>query len=144
VLALTLAGAGAAVGLIARSSDQLTESVQLIEAAGGIAAATSADLSDPDAAAPAVDKLRVELGPIDLLVNDAGIGGPAGPLWEVREQDWWRTVEVNLRGVTLCCQLVLPEMVARQRGRIVNVTSRPECSAGLRVLGLQSSRCQVH
>lgn len=124
VLAMALADAGAAVGLIARSSDQLAESVQLIEAAGGTAAAVSADLSDPDAAAPAVDKLRAELGAVDLLVNNAGIGGPAGPAWEVQEQEWWRTVEVNLRGVTLCCQLVLREMVARRRGRIVNVTSQ--------------------
>jgi NAD(P)-dependent dehydrogenase (short-subunit alcohol dehydrogenase family) len=124
VLALALADAGAAVGLIARSTGQLTESRQLIEAAGGVVAAASADLSDPDAAAAAVDTLRAELGPVDLLVNNAGICGSAGPAWDVQEQEWWRTVEVNLRGVVLCCQLVLPEMVARRTGRIVNVTSK--------------------
>jgi NAD(P)-dependent dehydrogenase (short-subunit alcohol dehydrogenase family) len=124
VLALALAGAGAAVGLIARSTDELAESVQLIEAAGGVAAAADADLSDPDAAATAVDKLHAELGPVDLLVNNAGIGGPAGAAWDVAEQEWWRTLEVNLRGVTMCCRLVLPEMVARRRGRIVNLTSK--------------------
>jgi NAD(P)-dependent dehydrogenase (short-subunit alcohol dehydrogenase family) len=123
VLALALAGAGAAVGLIARSPDQLAESVQLIEAAGGFAAAASADLSDPQAAAIAVKTVRDELGPVDLLVNNAGISGPIGPAWEVREEQWWRTVEVNLRGVTLCSRLVLPEMVGRRRGRIVNLTS---------------------
>jgi NAD(P)-dependent dehydrogenase (short-subunit alcohol dehydrogenase family) len=123
VLALALAGAGAAVGLIARSPDQLAESVHLIEGAGGAAAAACADLSDPEAAATAVDKLRHELGPVDLLVNNAGINGPVGPAWEVPEQDWWHAVEVNLRGVTLCSRLVLPEMVSRGRGRIVNVTS---------------------
>lgn len=123
VLALALAGAGAAVGLIARSPDQLAVSVQLIEAAGGLAAAASADLSDPQAAATAVKTVRDELGPVDLLVNNAGISGPIGPAWEVREEQWWRTVEVNLRGVALCSRLVLPEMVGRRRGRIVNVTS---------------------
>jgi NAD(P)-dependent dehydrogenase (short-subunit alcohol dehydrogenase family) len=123
VLALALAGAGAAVGLIARSPDQLAESVHLIEGAGGAAAAACADLSDPGAAATAVDKLRHELGSVDLLVNNAGINGPVGPAWEVPEQDWWHAVEVNLRGVTLCSRLVLPEMVSRGRGRIVNVTS---------------------
>jgi NAD(P)-dependent dehydrogenase (short-subunit alcohol dehydrogenase family) len=117
VLALALAGAGAAVGLIARSSDQLAESVELVEAAGGVAAAASADLGDPGAASTAVDKVRHELGPVDILVNNAGISGPAGPAWEVPERDWWRTVE-------LCSRLVLPEMVARRRGRIVNVTSQ--------------------
>ncbi|MBV8996384.1 MAG: SDR family oxidoreductase [Pseudonocardiales bacterium] len=122
VLALALAGAGAAVGVIARSPDQLAESVRLIEAAGASAAAASADLSDPEAATTAVDKLRHELGPVDLLVNNAGVWGPLGVAWDVPEEDWWRTVEINLRGVTLCSRLVLPEMVAR-RGRIVNVTS---------------------
>lgn len=123
VLALALAGAGAAVGLIARSPDQLAESVRLIEAAGASAAAACADLSDPEAATTAVDKLRHELGPVDLLVNNAGVWGPLGLAWDVPEEDWWRTVEVNVRGVTLCSRLVLPEMVARRRGRIVNVTS---------------------
>jgi NAD(P)-dependent dehydrogenase (short-subunit alcohol dehydrogenase family) len=124
VLASALAGAGAAVGLIARSPDQLAESVQLIETAGGVAVAASADLSDPEAAATAVDKLRHELGPVDLLVNNAGIWGPVGPAWEVQEEDWWRTIEINLRSVMLCSRLVLPEMVARRRGRIVNLTSQ--------------------
>lgn len=124
VLALALAGAGAAVGLIARSPDQLAESVQLIEAAGGVAIAASADLTDPEAAATAVEMLRRALGPVDLLANNAGIGGPVGPAWDVPEEDWWRTVEVNLRSVTLCSRLVLPEMVARRGGRIVNLTSQ--------------------
>lgn len=124
VLASALAGDGAVVGLIARSPDQLAESVRLIEAAGGVAVAACADISDPEAAATAVDKLRHELGPVDLLVNNAGISGPVGPAWEVPEPDWWRTVEVNLRGVMLGSRLVLPEMVARCRGRIVNLTSQ--------------------
>jgi NAD(P)-dependent dehydrogenase (short-subunit alcohol dehydrogenase family) len=124
VLALALAGAGARVGLIARSPDQLAESLRLIEAAGGAAVAACADLSDPAGAATAVDKLRHELGPVDLLVNNAGVSGPVGPAWEVSEQDWWHAVEINLRSVTLCSRLVLPEMVARHCGRIVNLTSQ--------------------
>jgi NAD(P)-dependent dehydrogenase (short-subunit alcohol dehydrogenase family) len=124
VLARALAGAGAAVGLIARSSDQLTESVRLIEAAGGVATAASANLSDPESATTAVDKLRHELGPVDLLVNNAGVNGPVGLAWDVLEEDWWRTVEINLRSVTLSSRMVLPEMVTRRRGRTVNVTSQ--------------------
>jgi NAD(P)-dependent dehydrogenase (short-subunit alcohol dehydrogenase family) len=124
VLALALAGAGAVVGLIARSPGELTESVQLIEAADGVAVAVSADLSDPEATVTAVERLRSELGPVDLLVNNAGIWGPIGPAWELREEDWWHTVEVNLRSVALCSRLVLPEMVDRRQGRIVNITSQ--------------------
>jgi NAD(P)-dependent dehydrogenase (short-subunit alcohol dehydrogenase family) len=124
VLAQALSGAGAAVGLVARSADQLAESVRLIEAAGGVAVAATADLADPTAAEMAMGQLRDALGPADLLVNNAGITGPVGPAWEVSEQEWWRTVEVNLRAVTICSRLVLADMVARRGGRIVNVTSR--------------------
>ncbi|MDP8971083.1 MAG: SDR family oxidoreductase [Actinomycetota bacterium] len=123
VLAQALAGAGAAVGLIARSSDQLAESVNLIEAAGGAAAAATADVSDERATAAAFASLRHQLGPVDFLVNNAGISGPVGSAWDVDPDLWWRTVEVNLRSVFLCTRLVLPDMLTRRRGRIVNITS---------------------
>ena len=68
--------------------------------------------------------IRRALGPIDLLVNNAGVVGPIGPLWEIDPDDWWTTFDVNLRGMVLASQLVLPEMVAMQRGRIVNMSSQ--------------------
>ena len=69
-----------------------------------------------------------QLGPVDLLINNAGAGGPAGPLWEIDPESWWRCVEVNLRGPHLCSRAVLPSMVARHNGRIVTTAS----GAGLR------------
>lgn len=123
VLGRALAGAGAAVGLIARSADQLAESVRMIEADGGVAAAATADLADPKAAEAAMKQLRDSLGPVDLLVNNVGVTGPIGPTWEVPEDEWWRTMEVNVRAVAVCSRIALPDMVARRRGRIVNVTS---------------------
>jgi NAD(P)-dependent dehydrogenase (short-subunit alcohol dehydrogenase family) len=123
-LAQALAGAGATVGVLARSDDQLTETVAMITAAGGVAVAAAADLTDTAATAAAIDELRGQLGPVDLLVNNAGVAGPCGPAWSVDTGSWWRTVEVNLGSVFLCSHLILPEMVARGRGRIVNVTSR--------------------
>jgi NAD(P)-dependent dehydrogenase (short-subunit alcohol dehydrogenase family) len=123
VIAQALGGAGAAVGVLGRSADDLAESVRLIEAAGGVAASASADVSDERATAGAVDELRRRLGRVDVLVNNAGICGPVGPLWDVPPGEWWRTIEINLRGVFTCTRLVLPDMLARRRGRIVNVTS---------------------
>jgi NAD(P)-dependent dehydrogenase (short-subunit alcohol dehydrogenase family) len=64
-----------------------------------------------------------QLGPIDLLVNNAAVGGAPEPFWEHEPERWWHVFEVNLLGPHLCCRAVLPGMVARRRGRIVNITS---------------------
>jgi NAD(P)-dependent dehydrogenase (short-subunit alcohol dehydrogenase family) len=123
LVARALAREGMAVGLVARSRTELDESVALIEAAGGLAASAVADVTDDGALAEAVATLRRDLGPVDLLVNNAGITGPFGPAWEADLDDWWRTMEVNLRGTLSATHLVLPEMVERRRGRIINLTS---------------------
>jgi NAD(P)-dependent dehydrogenase (short-subunit alcohol dehydrogenase family) len=123
VIAEALAGAGAAVGIVGRSGDALAETVGAIRKAGGVAAAGCADVSDEAATAQVVGALRQRLGPVDVLVNNAGVCGPIGPLWTAPADEWWRTIEVNLRGVVACSRLVLPDMIARRRGRILNVTS---------------------
>ena len=123
MLAQALADAGAAVGMIARSGTELAETVRLVTASGGTAAAARADVTDQQAAAGAIDALRRQLGPVDLLVNNAGVSGPFGDAWQVDAEDWWRAVEINLRGVFLCSRAVLPAMTARGAGRIVNITS---------------------
>jgi len=124
VLASALAAAGSHVGLIARSGPELDQSVTRIRDQGGVAHSAVADIRDPEATRSAVQKLRRQLGPVDLLINNAGIWGPVGPTWEVPEADWWHAVEINLRGVGLCSREVLPEMIERRQGRIVNITSR--------------------
>ena len=64
-----------------------------------------------------------QLGPVVLLVNNAGVAGPLGPLWEVAPEAWWRSVEIHLYGTVLYTRTVLRGMVQRQRGRIINVAS---------------------
>jgi NAD(P)-dependent dehydrogenase (short-subunit alcohol dehydrogenase family) len=123
-LARALADAGSAVGLIARSEAELAETARLITTAGGAAAAVCADVSDPGGTAGGLDALRRQLGPVDLLVNNAGVSGPFGEAWRVDEGDWWRAVEINLRGAFLCSRAVLPAMTRRGAGRIVNITSQ--------------------
>jgi NAD(P)-dependent dehydrogenase (short-subunit alcohol dehydrogenase family) len=92
-MALALARAGAAVAVVARTANQLAETVALIEEAGGRAVACPAE------------------------------GGPPGPLWESDPDAWWQCVEVNLRGPYLCSRAVLPGMVTRRCGRIVTTAS---------------------
>jgi NAD(P)-dependent dehydrogenase (short-subunit alcohol dehydrogenase family) len=88
-----------------------------------------ADVSDHASVAAAFAKARAALGPITILVNNAGNAGPTAsmgrspPFWETEPSEWDRYFATNLRGVMNCCHLALPEMVERNRGRIVTVVS---------------------
>ena len=121
--ALGLAKAGMQVAVSARTAGQLDETVALVRAEGGIALAVLADVTDQAAVTRMTARVEAELGPIDLLVNNAGAGPPFGPAWEADAADWWRTVEINLKGPMLCSHAVLPGMITRGRGRIINVSS---------------------
>jgi NAD(P)-dependent dehydrogenase (short-subunit alcohol dehydrogenase family) len=97
--------------------------VALIEESGGRAAAFAADVTDQQAIERVVARVKEQLGPVDLLVNNAGAGAPAGPLWEIDPDGWWRCIDINLRGPFLCSRAVLPGMVVRHRGRIITTAS---------------------
>ena len=126
-IALALAKAGAAVAVVARSTDQLAQTVALVERAGGRAIAVTADVTDQQATEQMAREVEQQFGLVDLLVNNAGAPTPFGPLWETDPNEWWRCIDVNLRGPFLCSRAVLPGMVARRRGRIITTAS----SAGL-------------
>lgn len=96
---------------------------QALAAAGGRAVATPVDVTDGAAVEQAVAEIERGLGPVDLLVKNAAVAGPVGLTWEVEPEEWWRAVEINLRGPFLCARAVLPGMIARRCGRIVNVAS---------------------
>jgi NAD(P)-dependent dehydrogenase (short-subunit alcohol dehydrogenase family) len=121
--AQALAGAGYRVGVIARSATELAETVRLIEGAGGQARAYVADITDAASVAGAFAEIEAALDPVDLLVNNAGVIGPLGPFVSSPVENWWRTLDVNLRGQILCAHRVLPRMIARRHGRIVNIAS---------------------
>jgi 3-oxoacyl-[acyl-carrier protein] reductase len=100
-----------------------------IEATGVRAAPVQADVGDYKSVAAAFKRARDELGPISLLVNNAGNAGPdatmgySPPFWETHPEEWDRFFRTNLNGVMNCCHLALPEMVERKRGRIVTIVS---------------------
>ena len=87
--------------------------------AGDAALALPGDATDATAVAAAVGRTRTELGPVDLLLVNAGAFAAGGRIWESDPDTWWRDVEVNLRGPALALHAVLPAMVARGSGRVV-------------------------
>jgi NAD(P)-dependent dehydrogenase (short-subunit alcohol dehydrogenase family) len=134
-MALALAKASAVVAVVARTEDQLAETVALIEQAGGRAIAIRTDVTDPQAVEQMAREVEQQLGPVDLLVNNAGAGDPGGPIWEVDPGQWWHVLDVNLRGPFLCSRAVLPSMIARRQGRIINTVS----GAGLKAMTYMSA-----
>jgi NAD(P)-dependent dehydrogenase (short-subunit alcohol dehydrogenase family) len=131
--AQALAAAGARVGITARSADELHALVAGLPE--GQALALPADVTDPTAAAEVVAAVEQRLGPLTLLVNNAGQFRAFGAIGSVDPTEWWREVEVNLRGPFLYAHAALPRMRARRQGRIINVAS----GAGLQAMPLLSA-----
>jgi NAD(P)-dependent dehydrogenase (short-subunit alcohol dehydrogenase family) len=122
-IAERLAAEGAAVALLARSLAQLDEVANAIRGAGGHAIGVRCDVTDAASVAHAVAKTEELLGPIHLLVNNAGIPGPFGAIWQVDPDEWWRAQAVHVRAPMLFMHHVLPGMVERGRGRVICVSA---------------------
>ena len=121
-LAEGLAQVGYRVGMVARDADGLFAVAEGIRARGGVAVTARADVTDPDLVVAAVAAIEDAVGPVDLLINNAGIADTAEPSpWQGDPAQWWRVVETNLRGPYLVSRAVLPGLYERG-GRIVNIT----------------------
>jgi 3-oxoacyl-[acyl-carrier protein] reductase len=122
-IALTLAAAGADVAVNYRSRSAEAAAVAAsITAAGRRAITVAADVSDGAAVAGLVRQVEAGLGPIDILINNAGIG-IVRSLDDLTEADFDQTIAANLKSAFLCTQAVLPHMRAQRWGRIVNISS---------------------
>ena len=113
-IARELVDAGMRVAVTGRTSEQVEAVAWEI---GGLALV--GDVSERADVESWVRHTETELGPIDLLVANAGIGNQEGPTWEVPVEAWWHVLEVNVLGVHLSCRSVIPAMLERGRGRIV-------------------------
>lgn len=122
-IAVSLADAGAAVAVnYLEKAGEATLVVDTIRGRGGKAMAVGADVSQGSAVKGMVAAVEHELGPIDVLVNNAGIG-LVRSVDELTEEDFDRTIAVNLKSVFLCTQAVIPGMRTRKWGRIINISS---------------------
>jgi NAD(P)-dependent dehydrogenase (short-subunit alcohol dehydrogenase family) len=121
--ALALADAGFAVGVVARSPEALDETRELVRQRGARATSAVADVTDAPSVREAVRAIEDAIGPVSVLVNNAGSLRAIGALWEVDPDDWWADLRTNLGGTFVFCREVVPGMIERGEGRIINVTS---------------------
>ena len=134
-IAVALGEAGANVGITARSDREgCRRTADIVESAGGEATVTLGDLGDPDDVVGIVDDVRDELGPLDVLVNNAAVR-PGVPFEDISLEEWQRVQDVNLRSAFLLSQEAYEDMRERGSGSIVNV---------LGLMALQGRRTKAH
>lgn len=121
-IALTFAQEGVDLALADIETQLLSETAQKIKTLGRKTVAQRCDVSDRKQVEDFVAAAKKALGPIDILVNNAGIGG-GGAVWETDYETWHRVLGVNLMGAYYFCHAVLPGMIERKRGRIINIAS---------------------
>jgi 3-oxoacyl-[acyl-carrier protein] reductase len=143
-IAVELGRSGAAVGLLARTRDELEATAELVAAAGGRAVVLPADVAD----AGQVDAALEALPAIDILINNAAVVWPLGPSATVDPEDWARALAINVTAVARLTFATLGPMLARGWGRIVNVSSgvaeRPDAMIGANAYATGKAALEAH
>jgi len=133
-IALALAAEGVHVGLLARTAKDLQNLTDELKSEGHNCSMVTADVSDIQSVNTAISSLITEMGIIDILINNAGIG-KFGKFLELEPAEWEEQIRVNLFGVYYVTRAVLPQMIERQTGDIINISS----TAGLKGSALTSA-----
>ena len=123
VIASRLAAEGAAVTVTARTRDQVDETAAQIVAAGGRAHAVVADVTNRADVERVIRDTRERFGELSLLVNNAGVAGPFGPVWLVDPEQWWDAQAVHIRAPLLFMRAALGAMVSEKKGRVILVSA---------------------
>ena len=126
-LAHRLAKIGWDVGLTARSADELAATAGLVRDEGRREVTVAGDVSRPEHVEAVCAAVEYDLGPIGVLVNNAAIIGEYAPILSSSPREWWHVLEVNTRGPYLFCRRLVPAMVARGEGYVININSL-DCS----------------
>lgn len=120
--AIAFAKEGINVGLIGRTAANLEKVANELSEYGVNVTMATADISDNESVLAAVEHIKSELGPIDILINNAGIG-KFGKFLELSPEEFKNIIDVNLMGVYYVTRAVLPEMIKRESGDIINISS---------------------
>lgn len=126
-VAVRLAALGWSVGLTARSGDELDETAEMVREAGGREVTLAGDVSRPEAVEAMCEAVEGDLGPVEVLVNNAAVAGEHARTYLSDPDIWWKTMEINVRGPFLYCLRLVPGMVERESGYVINVNSL-DCS----------------
>lgn len=122
-ISIRLGQAGANVGLLARRKDELEATAELVRQTGVQAVTAVADVGDENTVQEAVTSVLDELGGIDILVNNAGGARFMAPLLDIEQEGWSKVLRLNLTGPFLVAKAVVPSMIERGGGSIINVGS---------------------
>jgi 3-oxoacyl-[acyl-carrier protein] reductase len=117
-IAIRLHAAGAKVAVLDVNEEAAESVAKAVQGLG-----VRCDVSSASSVKSAIDRIRGGLGPIEILVNNAGIAGKTARMWELEEEDLDHVYAVNLKGTFLTCRAVIPDMLEKGYGRIVNVAS---------------------
>ena len=122
-IAMRFAGEGAAVALTSRSLPELESAVEDIGRIGGRAIAVEGDVTNPADVDRVVAATEKELGPVSILVSNAGVPGPFGPVWSVNPEQWVAAQYVHIRAPFYYMQRVMPGMTQRRAGTVILVSA---------------------
>ena len=142
-IALAYAREGAKLALAARSETELQETVSAVSELGAEAMAVRTDVTSQEDTERLAHRVVERFGRIDVLVNNAGNSGPVGPLHVNDIADWVNTINVNLTGTFLVCRAVIPVMLERSGGKIINLSGAGATNAWSNMSAYCSSKAAV-
>lgn len=122
-IAKAFASEGAKVAITGRNLDPLMRVQSEIEKQGGTCLAVKMDIGNQASVEEGASTILEEFGGVDVLINNAAIGGPSAPLWELDPEEWRETMDINVNGAFFCCRSFIPSMIERNKGSIVLIGS---------------------
>ena len=142
-IACAFAREGASLALVARSQTEIDQVARELSSSGVHCLARPADVSYRSAAESAVQAVLARFGRLDVLINAAGVYGPIGPLVENNLDDWVQAIEINLLGTLYCLRAVLPHMLSRGTGVVINFSGGGAVSPFPRFSAYSASKAAV-
>lgn len=146
--AIGLAGAGARVAVLARTFDELNETAARVRELRQTAQVVKADLSDPEGVERSLKQVRDEFGTVDVVVNNAAVVWPLGPSVNVDPGQWAAALRLNVTAVATLTFALLPGMLERKWGRVVNVSSgiaaHPGSMLGMNAYATSKAALEAH